>query len=169
MRHIIKHSGWMIGMVLLFSGATVLAGNDDVTLAEINLGRHVHGPEVDADDLAGKVVVFEYWGDRCPPCIDAVPHVCELQAEHGRDKLVVIANQVWTRNLDGARKAWQDAGGSDEVTVVNHGALQGAEVTGVPHAFVFSHTGELLWHGHPMEMDEAVDGAVAAMEAAETE
>lgn len=141
--------------------------DDELTLAEVNLGTHVHGPETDADALTGKAVVIEYWGDRCPPCIRAIPHLNEVQAEHTREKLIVVANQVWTQDVDAAKKAWTNAGGGDGITVVNHGAVQGAQVRGVPHAFVFNADGTLAWRGHPAspEFDEAVAAAVATVPA----
>ncbi len=152
-------------LALLAATTTTFADNDEVSLDGVNLGTHVYGPEVDADDLENKVVVYEYWGDRCGPCLRAIPHVVELQAEYGSDKLVVIANQVWTQDTDAAKDAWINAGGSDDITVINHGGLVGAQVRGVPHSFIFSHTGELLWHGHPMRMDEPLAAAIAARDA----
>lgn len=150
-----------------FAQADNPTNDDEITLAEVNLGTHVHGPETDADTLTGKAVVIEYWGDRCPPCIRAIPHLNEVQAEYTRDKLIVVANQVWTQDVDAAKKAWSNAGGGDGVTVVNHGALQGAEVRGVPHAFVFKADGTLHWRGHPAsdEFNTAVEEAVATVAA----
>lgn len=143
------------------------AGNDDVSLDGVKLGTHVHGPKTSADDLAGKVVVFEYWGDGCPPCLHAIPHLAKLQKKYGRDKLNIVANQVWTKDIEAAKQAWKDAGGSDDISVVNHGALKGASVNGVPHSFVFDHKGKLLWHGHPAssEMDKTIKAAVAKLPA----
>lgn len=139
--------------------------NEDITLDGVSLGDHVLGPEMKADDLAGKVVVMEYWGDRCPPCIRAIPGLVKLRADYDTSKLAIVANQVWTKDADKTKKAWEGAGGDDSITVVNHGGLKGANVRGVPHAFVLDHNGKLLWRGHPAkaEMKEAVKKAVAAL------
>ena len=139
--------------------------NEDITLDGVDLGTHVLGPELKADDLKGKVVVFEYWGDRCPPCIRAIPGLIKLRSDYDTDKLAIVANQVWTKEADATKKAWEGAGGDDSVTVVNHGGLKNAQVRGVPHAFVLDHTGKLVWRGHPAkkEMKEAVKKAVEAL------
>jgi len=172
MSKLLKFSPLLLALVALFAlNAQTVAdqpANDEappITLAEVNLGTHVNGPEVTAEALAGKVVVFKYWGDRCGPCLRAIPHTNEVQAQYGRDKLIIIANQVWTQDVDAAKAAWQKAGGKDEVTVVNHGSLVGAQVRGVPHAFVFNADGSLAWRGHPAspQFDEAVATAVAAL------
>ena len=139
--------------------------NEDITLDGVSLGDHVLGPELKTEDLTGKVVVMEYWGDRCPPCIKAIPGIIKLRADYSADKLAIVANQVWTKEAEKTKAAWEKAGGDDTVTVVNHGGLKGAEVRGVPHAFVLDHTGKMIWRGHPAkpEMKEVIKKAVAAM------
>ena len=143
---------------------TPVAQDTAVSLEGIELGTHVYGPQITSEDLAGKAVVFEYWGDLCSPCIRAIPHLTELQNDHA-DKLQIVANQVWTPNLEAAKKAWTNAGGSDKVAVINHGVLKNAKdkIKGVPHSFVFDAQGKLIWDGHPLaeEFDAAVKAAVA--------
>ena len=41
-------------------------------------------------DLHGKVVILDFWATYCPPCIEEIPHLKELQAKYGPDKLRVI-------------------------------------------------------------------------------
>ena len=149
-----------IAAILTLVGVTQ-AANDDVSLKGVDLGTHVYGPQVDADALKGKVVVFEYWGDRCPPCIRAIPHLVKIQEKYGDKKLHIVANQVWTKDTEAAKKAWKNAGGSNAISVVNHGKLEGAKLKGVPHSFIFDHTGKLLWHGHPAnkKFDETIKDA----------
>jgi thiol-disulfide isomerase/thioredoxin len=45
-------------------------------------------------DLNGKVVVLDFWATYCPPCIEEIPHLMELQAKHGADKLIVVGLHV---------------------------------------------------------------------------
>lgn len=150
-----------LAIAVIALGLNIADAANKPTLEGVNLGTYVTGPKVSADDLKGKVVVFEYWGDRCPPCLRSIPHMTSLAAEHG-DKVVFVANQVWTKNVDAAAKAWKGKAKNDLVSVVNHGALPGAKVKGVPHAFVFNAAGEMVWHGHPMSgLDKAIDKALA--------
>jgi thiol-disulfide isomerase/thioredoxin len=39
----------------------------------------------------GKVVLVDFWGDFCPPCKQAFPHVVELHKKHEKDGLVVVS------------------------------------------------------------------------------
>ena len=140
--------------------------NDDITLDGVSLGEHVLGPELETDDLKGKVVLFEYWGDRCPPCIASIPGIVELRGEYDSGKLAIVANQVWTKEADKTKAAWEKAGGDESVTVVNHGSLKGANPRGVPHAYLLDHNGKKIWEGNPhpradkKEMLKAIEKAV---------
>ena len=45
-------------------------------------------------DLHGKVVILDFWATYCPPCIEEIPHLKELQTKYGADKLQVIGLHV---------------------------------------------------------------------------
>jgi len=45
-------------------------------------------------DLRGKVVILDFWATYCPPCIEEIPHLKELQTKYGPDKLQVIGLHV---------------------------------------------------------------------------
>lgn len=144
------------------------AADEDISLDGAKYGSYVTGPKLKQTDLKGKVIVFEYWGDRCGPCIASIPHLVELQEKHGRDKLVIIANQVWTKSTEAAKKAWMSKTDKDIVTVVNHGGLKGVQVRGVPHSFVFDGNGNFVWRGHPRGgLDGAIEKALKATENAD--
>lgn len=151
------------------SATRLQAEDKPITLEGVDLGKPVAGPAVKAEDLKGKAVVFEYWGDRCPPCLRAIPHVAELQKKHGRAKLITVANQVWTDDVEKAKAAFAGVAPADhEVSVVNHGGLAGAQVNSVPRAFVFNPDGSLRWTGNPLkpEFTAAVEAAVEAVKPA---
>ena len=45
-------------------------------------------------DLNGKVVILDFWATYCPPCIEEIPHLMELQARYGKDNLHVVGLHV---------------------------------------------------------------------------
>ena len=47
--------------------------------------------QVSLNDLAGKVVLINVWGTWCPPCIQELPHIANMQQQFAtRDNVVVL-------------------------------------------------------------------------------
>lgn len=40
-------------------------------------------------DLHGKVVVLDFWATYCPPCIEEIPHLMELQNRYGENLRII--------------------------------------------------------------------------------
>lgn len=45
-------------------------------------------------DHQGKAVILDFWATFCPPCIEEIPHLMELQAKYGADNLVIVGLHV---------------------------------------------------------------------------
>jgi thiol-disulfide isomerase/thioredoxin len=45
-------------------------------------------------DLQGKVVILDFWATFCPPCLEEIPHLKELQSKYGRENLEVVGLHV---------------------------------------------------------------------------
>lgn len=123
-------------------------------LVGVKLGTHVSGPRLAVQDLAGKVVLFEYWGVNCPPCRANIPHISELAALADTDRLVVIANHCQEPGRTLA--VWKECKGTDAPMVIEQGRLSGADVSGIPHCFLFDHTGRQVFEGSPGRIDSAM-------------
>ena len=41
-------------------------------------------------DLKGKAVVLDFWATNCPPCVEEIPHLNELQTRYGADNLQIV-------------------------------------------------------------------------------
>ncbi|MFN0056281.1 MAG: TlpA family protein disulfide reductase [Planctomycetales bacterium] len=50
----------------------------------------VTGKKVSKKDLAGKVLIVDFWGTWCPPCRKEIPHLVELQETFGDKGLQII-------------------------------------------------------------------------------
>ena len=130
-------------------------------LANFDPGDHVTGPKFSGKQIKGKVVVIEYWGITCGPCLAAIPHTTELAKKYGHDKLVIIANQSWSASNKNTKETWNNRAKNDMVMVVNGGELKGYKTSSVPRALIFDHTGKSIWEGHPGGMDQALAEAIA--------
>jgi len=132
------------------------------TLEGVNLGTAISGPTVTAEDLKGRVVLFEYWGVNCPPCLRSIKHLSTWQAAHDRDILVIVASHRQGGSADNTRRVWAANGGTDQISVIDKGSLPGAKVSGIPHCFLFDHEGNLVFDGSPFEVESALKTAVQA-------
>ena len=130
------------------------AGLQAADLAGVTLGTWVSGPKITTADLAGKVVIFEYWGVNCPPCVANIPHISDLAALADPDRLLVIANHCQAPGR--TAQVWKEKNGSDRPVVIEDGNLPGSNVSGIPRIFVFDHNGSQVFDGHPGEVDEAM-------------
>jgi thiol-disulfide isomerase/thioredoxin len=61
------------------------------------------GRQVSLDQLAGKIVVMDFWATWCPPCRAAVPEFKELTKKYPPSKLVLISFSA-----DSDQQAWRD-------------------------------------------------------------
>ena len=46
---------------------------------------------VDLGSLKGKVVLLDFWGTWCPPCVAAIPTLKDLQKRHAKDRFVLLS------------------------------------------------------------------------------
>lgn len=55
-----------------------------------NLGWQTFGGETKKlSDLKGKVVVLDFWATYCPPCLEEIPHLNDLQTKYGENLQIV--------------------------------------------------------------------------------
>ena len=57
----------------------------------------------------GKVIFLEFFGHRCPPCLESIPHLINLQKKH-KDKLVIVSIEVQGYSHEETKKFAQENG-----------------------------------------------------------
>lgn len=130
------------------------------TVADIRLGQYVCGSTVRTEDLRGRVVLFEFWGVTCPPCIASIPHLAALQEQYGRDDFLLIANH---RSLAPTIEAvWTRARGGMLAAVISQGDITGVQVDSTPRCLLFDHRGNMVFDGLPSGVDRALEAAMQA-------
>lgn len=135
--------------------------NMDVTSAGIRPGAHVAGPTLSPESLAHRVVLLEFWGVNCPPCIRSMPLLEELHKTLGPQGLVVIGAhaQGGTPEELKAKVAQLDV----SFTILDGASVEaGGDFSGIPHCMLFDHTGKCVYRGSPFRAQEAVIAAVKA-------
>ena len=112
-----------------------------------NLGwKSFAGENVKLADLKGKVVVLDFWATYCPPCLEEIPHLNELQTKYG-ENLKVIGLHIGGEEdqvrvpefVERLRINYALAYPQDELS----NALMGAD-NSIPQTFVFDKNGKLV-------------------------
>lgn len=151
----------------LLLAACAVAGVDGpaITAANITLGSHVSGPVVPRTELDGRVVVLEFWGINCPPCIASMPKLEDLHRRFGSQGLLVIGAHAQGGTADEIRRTVAELGVT--FTIVEQATVAGAmNFSGIPHCMVFDHTGACVFRGSPGEAHDVIETAVQESPAA---
>jgi len=132
-----------------------------VTAAGIQLGPRVCGPEVAAGSLAHRVVLLEFWGVDCPPCLASMPALQKLHEQFGPAGLSVIGAHAQGGPAERVAETAQKLGVT--FPIVEHANVDGAmDFAGIPHCMLFDHTGACIFRGSPFDVHDLVVAAVRA-------
>ncbi len=131
----------------------------------LEIAHWIKGTAIDPA-TAKKITVVEFWATSCPPCVQSIPHLSELQQRY-RDKNVVILAitdedkttiQGFTRRM-GAKMDYTVACDLMGKTTAKYMMASGQ--MGIPTAFVVNPEGRVLWIGSPFEIDSVLADVVA--------
>ena len=64
----------------------------------------LQGEYISLEDLRGKVVVLDFWGTWCPPCVDSVPELRNMHKRYSKDGSVVLLGI----SSDGDEDVWRE-------------------------------------------------------------
>lgn len=117
-------------------------------LRDFAWGKSVSGPAATMGKLAGKAVVLEGWGVKCPPCIASLPHMQELSEKY-KDTLVVIGAECQGHTAKEIAVVTKKAG--VQYAIVSGITKTPIEFSGIPKVFVFDNKGKLVFDGNPAD------------------
>lgn len=73
----------------------------------------LQGEYIALDDLKGKVVVLDFWGTWCPPCVESVPELRNLHKRYAKEGTFVLIGissdrdeEVWKAFTEKNRMVW---------------------------------------------------------------
>lgn len=169
---------WLLALGLMVCLVMPLRAEDDPQKSTLGIGDNapklglkefVKGEPVKAIEK-DTIYVLEFWATWCGPCINAIPHVTELQKKH--PKVVFIGVNVWEQNLEAVRPFVEKMGDkmNYRVAIDQDGEtgrgfmaknwLMAAGQNGIPCSFIVNGEGKIAWIGHPMAMDKPLDDIV---------
>ena len=109
------------------------------------------------------IYVIEFWATWCGPCLTSIPHLTELQHKY-KDKNITIIG-ITNETVDKVKPFVEKQAEAMDYTVaidadkkMNDAYMKAFGQGGIPHAFIVGKDGKVAWHGHPMMMDEVLEG-----------
>jgi len=71
------------------------------------------GEYIELEDLKGKVVMLDFWGTWCPPCVESVPELRNLQKRYSKEPSFVLIgissdsdDATWREFTEKNRMTW---------------------------------------------------------------
>lgn len=159
MSRLVRTSFALVMTLGLASVADAAEFNMDVKLDGVQLGESVMGPKVSLSDMKGRVVLLEFWGIRCGPCLASLPHVSKLSEDYSAFGLVVVGAHAQQGTPEQIRDTAKSRGVSFAV-VQNARVKDGDDFNGIPHCMLFDHNGKCIYRGHPGQVDAKIKQAV---------
>ena len=127
----------------------------DHKVTEWKMGEVISGPEVKLEELEGKVVVIEFWGYRCPPCLASLPKMAKLDKQHRKKGLVIIG--IHSQSATNEQILELVKKNKVEFTITTNSSSHGPiKFSGIPKVFVFDGEGKLVFDGRPDDDMEKV-------------
>lgn len=111
--------------------------------------------KVTLENLRGNIVVVEFWANWCPHCLDFIPHLTSLEKKYREDEVVIIGLTNENHQQAGISQLIEKMDinyiiGTESDTARNYG------VTGIPVSFIVDSEGQIVWNGHPINLDETL-------------
>ena len=120
------------------------------------------GRPVTPDDLAGKVVLVEFWATWCPPCRGTLAWLGELQRKHSKD-VVVLAAAIESEEAD-VRRIRDELGAPLRFGMGTPDMARAfGDLSAVPTLFVFDRQGRArgAFYGAPPSLHAEAEAALA--------
>ncbi len=122
----------------------------------------------------GQVYVVEFWATWCPPCRDSIPHLAELQERYAHEVQVIGVSDEPVQKVQAFLNATSPTGSkfgefaekycltTDPDGSTENDYMVAAGMNSIPTAFIVGKDSRIVWIGHPMDLDRALEIAVTA-------
>jgi thiol-disulfide isomerase/thioredoxin len=122
------------------------------------------GHSLTADQLAGRVVLVEFWATWCPPCRSTLEWLGELKRQHG-DNIAILALAVESPE-DQVRSTVASLSTDLHWAIADAPTAQGfGDITSVPTMFLFDRSGKTarVLYGAPPDLHDQIEKTLSLL------
>lgn len=104
------------------------------------------GKEAHFSDYAGKAIVLNFWATWCPPCVEEMPSLDRLAAQHADEDLVVMTMSL-DRGEEAQIAAFYEQIGADSLAIYHDPDMatsRALRVFGLPTTLLIDHRGKVV-------------------------
>lgn len=156
----VNHARWTrtmvgVGLAALVASAAVTSAHADAPAAataertslvsDLRI-EALEGSEFRVSDHAGKVIVLNFWGQWCGPCLEELPHLQRL-SEELTDVVFATVNTDGREFSAGMRKAFQDVAVRLPIYLDENGSVNRrfSRASTTPFTVVIGPDGRVAW------------------------
>ena len=105
------------------------------------------GEYISSDELSGKVILLDFWGIWCKPCLSAIPYLSQVAKKYKKEAFVLISVDVndeeatWREYIAQNKMSWTHTRDS------NSKIQRAFQVTAFPSYFLIDHEGIIRYRG----------------------
>jgi thiol-disulfide isomerase/thioredoxin len=102
---------------------------------------------VSASAFEGRLVLVEKWATWCGPCVASIPHLNALADKFGNKGLTIVG--ITSEPPEKVRPFIERKGVK---YMIGSGGARGYVTAGIPHAWLVSPQGQVVWEGYPTDL-----------------
>ncbi len=130
---------------MLFAGGAVVAARGGGAMPHFALPSARDGILVDSDKYQGQVLLVIFFATWCPPCVQEVPSLIELQKDYGPRGFSVLALSLDDGGRQGVVKLINKMGINYPVLMADHQVARDfGGIFGIPVSFLVDRQGEVI-------------------------
>jgi len=138
---------------------------EEMTWAVMDMNTTLEGSVYTLRNYEGKAVIMDFWATYCKPCLEAIPHLKQLQAKHGKENLEIVGLHVGGEEDRPQVPLFADRLKIDYTLAIPEEELTRfifAGTTNIPQTAVFDRKGRLVKKliGFDAEIKKELDAAV---------
>jgi thiol-disulfide isomerase/thioredoxin len=148
---------WIVTLVLW----VCTAARADVNVGDtpkLEISSLSHGT-VRLSDLKGKLVLVDFWATWCGPCMDEAPHMVQINQKYAPKGLRIVGISLDDAPAPVQRVIKEKSFTWPQFVDVNGRIAQQWGVNGIPHVFLIGPAGDVIWEGHPAQLDKPLESA----------